>query len=227
MDAYEDNLGKSWDYNYVGPAPRNVNPGPIVDFVLSHVKDSRSLLYIGFGSGDNAVPLLDSGLDLWATEVSEMAVERAHAVFPHYQDRLTLGGVSDAYPGKVFAGAVVSRVLMEGSLHAAAERMSAVATRLSAGGDLFLQVPALGTDIWPDWEAFEIDSYGNLIMKYNRDIPGKVYYTSAGVIALCHESGLELEEGPQPRSLPRTSFPGGYVRYWIAKASVPSRSIRR
>jgi hypothetical protein len=86
------------------------------------------------------------------------------------------------------------------------------------GGHLYVQWPAIGTDLWPGWTTCQLDQLGNLSVGYAEAAERKLYLSFSGVVATIEDADLSVGDGPRAVELPRQTYPGGIVRNWLGVA---------
>lgn len=219
MDKIEAELGLSWDWHYVMDSPETRSALPIVGLALDRLTGVAGVLYVGLGDGRNAFPLLCAGIDLWACDVSREAVDRAVSIHPEWSSRFEFASGDSAFCGRSpFGGLVISRTLVGGDLARTEKKLSDVCGRVVQGGCVVMEIPAIGTDLWPDWVTAEIDQWGCLAVAYPGSLLPKLYLSFNALGDMLEAVGLMPEYGPIPVDLPRKSYPGGIVRDWLVAA---------
>lgn len=218
MDKTTRELALSYDWAYEFQDGES-NALPVVTLVREHLALETKTLYVGFGNGRNAKPLLEAGYDIWACDISATAVSKGRADIPSHSHRIQHADFRDAFSHiPEFDAIVLSRSLVEVSPERAARNLSDLAYRLRPGGSLLFQLPAFGTDLWPDWSGTRIDALGSLTVSYPLMAVEKVYLSFQGINSAFTAAGLDISSGPVPVDLPRKAYPGGLVRNWLGTA---------
>lgn len=218
MDITTRNLALSYDWSFEFHEG-NTAPLPVVDIARKHLAKTTTALYIGFGNGRNARPLLEESYDIYACDPSQVAVSKGHTELPSYKARIQQADFRDAFPEiPQFDAAILSRALIEGSAKRATRNLRDLSRRVKPGGLLLFQLPAIGTDLWPEWSELNMDSAGNIMAGYPFGTVDKLYLSFNGVITALASAGFDPENGPVPADLPRLAHPGGLVRNWLGTA---------
>lgn len=212
-------LGRRWDWHYLTRSEHPNPPLPIVECVVERAERAGRILYVGYGDGRNASALLRAGLDVYSCDLSAYAVDVARKAFPGHEHRFECATASESFAAVPrFDHLVLSRVLIHDSFAASRSRVRGVVQRLRAGGHLYVQWPAIGTDLWPGWTDYELDQGGNLSLGYAQATERKLYLSFSGVVATVEDAGLSFVDGPRAVDLPRQAYPGGIVRNWLGVA---------
>lgn len=218
MDKTTRELGLSYDWA-LELHDGDSSALPVVNLAREHLGLDTKTLYVGFGNGRNAKPLLEEGFNLWACDVSATAVNKGRTGMPSHSHRIEQADFRDAFPHiPEFDAIVLSRALVEVSPERAVRNLGALVRRLRPEGLLIFQLPAIGTDLWPDWSGTRLDALGNLTVSYPLAAAEKVYLSFQGINSAFTSAGLNLSTGPIPVDLPRKAYPGGLVRNWLGIA---------
>lgn len=218
MDITTRNLALSYDWAFEFHEGDR-DPLPVVDIARKHLAKTTTTLYIGFGNGRNARPLLEESYDIYACDPSQVAVSKGQTELPSYKTRIQQADFRDAFPEiPHFDAVILSRALIEGSAERATHNLRDLSHRVKPAGLLVFQLPAIGTDLWPKWSAINMDSRGNISAGYPFGAVDKLYLSFNGVTSALSEAGFDPENGPVPVDLPRIANPGGLVRNWLGTA---------
>lgn len=218
MDITTRNLALSYNWSFEFHEGDST-PLPVVDIARKHLTKTTTTLYIGFGNGRNARPLLEESYDVYACDASKVAVSKGQTDLPSYKERIQHADFRDAFPEiPQFDAVILSRALIEASVERATHNLRDLSHRVKPDGLLLFQLPAIGTDLWPAWSKINMDCGGNITVGYPFGAVDKLYLSFNGATSILSKAGFQPENGPVPADVPRLAHPGGLVRNWLGTA---------
>ncbi|ARY90319.1 MULTISPECIES: class I SAM-dependent methyltransferase [Lacticaseibacillus] len=214
-----DGEDKRWDEYYKREWNDKRKPLPIEKIIKKAVPKQNAGLYVGLGTGRNVFPLLKEGWNVYACDIAHTSIKNAKENYPQYATHFDYGSYTEAFPHiKAFDYTICSEVLVNGNFPNVVERFRLLKDRLTKEGFLIFELPAIGTDIWPNWKSLSMSKNGSLKLKYRADVPNKLYLSFQDICHLLENAGFKIVYGPKPVNSERSRYPGGLIRDWLGIA---------
>lgn len=214
-----DGEDKRWDEYYKREWNYKGKPLPIEKIIKKVVPKQNPGLYVGLGTGRNVFPLLKEGWNVYACDIAQTSKKNAKEIYPQYANHFDYGSYTEAFSYiKAFDYMICSKVLVNGDLLHVEKRFRLLKERLTKEGFLIFELPAIGTDIWPNWKSLSMSKNGSLKLKYRADVPNKLYLSFQDICQLIEDAGFKIVYGPTPVNSERPRYPGGLIRDWLGIA---------
>ncbi|PTM23638.1 hypothetical protein DA798_03290 [Lactobacillus sp. PFC-70] len=216
-----DGEDRVWDEYYKKEWNDKKAPLPIEKIIEEVVPKQNVGLYVGLGTGRNVFPLLKKGWNIYACDIAHMSIKNAQKFYPQYTTHFAFGSYTNVFSHtKTFDYIVCSKVLVSGNFVDVIKRFQLLRKRITEKGFLIFELPAIGTDIWPNWVNFSMSKNGSLKVKYKTDVPNKLYLSFQEICQLLEDAGFKIVYGPKPVNSERSRYPGGIIRDWLGIAQV-------
>ena len=159
-----------WDELYRGVRCAQDPPIPFVKKILSTLETHSLLentgLYIGCGNGRNYLPLVNSGLNLFGLDFSDVALRQLAAREPDVSDLLIHADFRGFHSCHLFNYIIAIQVFQHGFHADVASYFTKVRAILPTGGLFFLRVNSATTQIYRQHTISEQNRFGGKTIIY-------------------------------------------------------------
>lgn len=203
-----------WDVEYEKGRYASEAPIPFVGRIVDELGENGKRLfglYPGCGNGRNFIPLLEAGLDVRGLDSSAVGIKRLLERCPEAEGRVRTDSFENLAAARIFDYVVAIQIFQHGDERETRKFFSVTRDALKPGGQLFLRVNSVSTEIYEDHHVIETNPQGGFTVLYESGPKQGLnihFYSQSELQTIAEQFGFDitggLRETTEQRQAPQT-----------------------